>query len=286
MNHSWTTCCRWYTVGVLIATALFLIKPVDCPAQPEKEPESRPSPFQCQASLKERVLGTRYAEVFSLHNKLNYIIVGDDDAKLQFSFKYRPLRDIPLFIAYSNLIIWDVYADSQPYQDINFNPELFYRFGGQEEGVFSLDLGYWHDSNGKDAADSRSWDRVFLRANSFFSLWGIDLYWMTSLYNSLSKGANNTDISEYLGFWETSFYATRLLGRDRENLDLELILRSGEHGRVLQRGSVTLGAKYRLQTAPRFNPYLYLQYFNGYAESMFFYNQRSEEMRFGIALFY
>lgn len=236
-------------------------------------------------SLKELVIYTRSEGNLSLYNKLNYITLGGNDAKLQFSFKYRPVDSFNLFFAYTNLIIWDVFEDSQPYRDINFTPEVFYRFENGRTGPLSFDVGYWHSSNGQDGADSRTWDRFSLRFNALLNVRDIDFYWLTSFYQTASKGHQNEDISQYLGFWETSLYASRILGRHEENLDLQIVIRSGEHGDFYHRGSVELGAKYRLNIV-RWDPYLYLQYFKGYAETLLHYNQENEELRAGLAFFY
>ncbi len=242
-----------------------------------------------ETNIRERVIGTKYTEKFSLHNKLNYAIVGENDAKLQFSFKYRLVDDFNLYLVYGNLIFWDIYKSSQPYRDINFNPEVFYRIPGWSKGPFSIDLGYWHNSNGKDQEESRSWDRLYLRFNTYIKYKGIEFYWMTTAYKNTGTGVNNNDIRKYLGFWETAIYATRLLGNNKENLDLEFILKSGEDGRPFafqkDKGSILIGAKFTLGI-PRMNPYFYIQYFNGYGESLLDYDKRTKEIRAGIAFFY
>jgi outer membrane phospholipase A len=217
--------------------------------------------------------------------RLNYAVVGPDDGKMQVSLKYRVVRDFNLYLGINTLLLWDVYADSNPLRDFVFNPEILYRFTSSSRWLLSVDAGYFHASNGKAAAESRSWDRLLLRFNSHSNSAPIDIIWVTSFYVDLRKGHNNGDIYNYSGFWDTMFILRKLLGERCENLDLDVRVVSGRSGEPFNKGSFAVGAKYNLP-GERFNPYLYLEYFNGYAETLLDYRKRNEELRGGFAFYY
>jgi len=234
--------------------------------------------------IEHRVLDEIASDSVSLH-RLNYSIIGDKDAKLQFSFKFRLAEKLPLYFAYSNLALWDIFETSSPFDDINFIPEFFYRFQGNNRWLISTDAGYIHTSNGKDGDLSRSWDRLVLRINTAFTPGPMHLVWVTALYSPLTTGDENDDIDQYLGYWETYIFLRGLLGHSSENLDIELSMQSGRDSIPFDRGNVTVGLKYRLPTS-NFNPYLYAQYFYGYGETLLRYNQKESQFRAGLAFFY
>src|SRR5690349_6212575 len=61
------------------------------------------------------------------HN-MNYFISGRPDTKVQFSFKMQVIRDWNLFFGYTQVMFWDIPKESSPFTDVNYNPELFYRW--------------------------------------------------------------------------------------------------------------------------------------------------------------
>jgi len=234
--------------------------------------------------IEHRVLDINPGESVSLH-RLSYAIVGTNDAKMQFSFKFRLAEGMPLYFAYTNLALWDIWETSSPFNDINFIPELFYRFDGGTRSLISVDLGYIHTSNGKDKELSRTWDRAALRINTFFTPGPMHLVWITSLYAPLTTGKENKDIDHYLGYWDSYMILRGLLGDHDENLDLELALHSGKDSVPFQRGNFSIALKYHLPTE-NFRPYLYAQYFKGYGETLLTYDQADNQFRAGLAFFY
>lgn len=232
----------------------------------------------------EETFGTDEKSTFTPHY-LNYGAIGMDDALMQISFKYRLGRDWNTYFAFTSTIKWDIYEDSNPYRDINFKPELFYRFTPEPEFLVSLDAGYWHESNGQGGEESRSWDQLFARVNTLFEIKNITLVWETNLYGELNTGDFNEDIGDYLGCWDTAFYFLNILPTDRINIDLEFYIWSGDNGVPFDRGQFRTGLIFKMENAV-FQPSLYIQYFNGYGEVMADYDERSETWRVGIAFLY
>jgi phospholipase A1 len=221
-------------------------------------------------------------ERFSAH-ELNYALLGLDDGKMQVSFKYRLHAGVPFYLAYSNTVVWDVFEQSGPYRDVNFLPELFYRFGEPGGAVSSVDLGYLHYSNGRGGSESRSWDRLYARARLERSAWSRPLTLEPTAYIPIAYGSNNPDIADYLGYWKVESRLGRLLDPTEENLALRVGLVSGEDGVPFDRGALTLGLSYDLR-AGGFHPLLFAEYFVGYGNSILEYDQRSEVLRVGLIL--
>ena len=111
--------------------------------------------------------------------KDNYFIVGvpvgekitrqNSNIKFQISIAQRLTRSsLPfgtyLYLFYSQKCFWNIFEDSMPMTDLNFNPgigltkPLFVK--GRFVGKVSLIAE--HESNGRDGAASRSWNRISL----------------------------------------------------------------------------------------------------------------------------
>lgn len=232
----------------------------------------------------DRNLGTDDRSTFMPH-KLNYGVLGVDDALMQFSFKYRMVRNWGLYLAFTNVVKWDIYGDSTPYHDINFMPELFYRFTPEGGWLFSMDVGYWHNSNGKAGELDRAWDQLFGRFSKTFEIDHMSLVWVTDVYWELGTNYHNRNIDEYLGWWDTGVTLMDLLPRKGNNIDLEFFMWSGENGVPFRQGQFRAGLVYEINTGA-FQPSFYLQYFNGYGEVIRDHDVRTEDLRFGITFLY
>ncbi len=87
-----------------------------------------------------------------------------NEFKYQFSFKVTPFKTAHsgLSFAYTQKAFWQIFdpSKSSPFREINHNPEVFWRMGG--DNLFG-DIGFEHESNGEEDPKSRSWDRIYLR---------------------------------------------------------------------------------------------------------------------------
>ncbi|MBP9128122.1 MAG: phospholipase A [Elusimicrobia bacterium] len=234
----------------------------------------------------ENTLGTK-SDVFSLH-KLNYAVVGSDDLMLQYGFKYRAIDTKQLYVAFTNYMIWEVYKDSIPVYDNNFNPELFYRFTTGSKWLPVIDAGYWHLSNGQAGLTGRSWDRLATRIlfdhsdTKRPSLVSVEIFPLT-----LSKGDHNEDIGQYLGWWNFNAMVKNVFQhRSGQGMDVGFQLWSGANGVPFDKGNYKINVLYPFHLWPNFNPTLMLQYFDGYGEVIRDYNIKTEKLRFGVALYY
>ncbi len=223
------------------------------------------------------------AERFSFHQP-TYFIGGKDDLKLQFSFKYRVARKIPLYFAYSQLMFWDFFDDSSPFRDTNYRPELFYRFLERDTSfISSLDAGYMHFSNGRDEDDSRSLERIFLRSNMLFKFAHRQLGVIFTGQYLFDEDSTNRDIVQYIGNWEAILYLSKLASFEGSYTDLEVRTYAGSSVYNFDQGAVQVGLIHRFVTAD-FNPSIYFQYFEGYAEDLLSYDRKRSRMRLGLML--
>jgi len=245
-----------------------------------------------------RISGNRFA---ILPHKQNYLLpvsynfspnrgaaqdLGGDinrtEVKFQFSFK-TPLWDGvfsqrgTLFAAYSQLSFWQAYnaPNSSPFRETNYEPEIFLAFSNDVElwGVHNriVSLGLVHQSNGRNESFSRSWNRIyallaFERGNLYFAL----KPWYR-IPESRSED-DNRDIASYLGYGE--FYAVYTWGAQRFGLMLRNNLRTDNRGAVQIDYSFPLIKKVDG----------YIQFFNGYGESLVDYNESVSRIGCGVIL--
>ena len=114
----------------------------------------------------------RNRDAFSAYEPIYMIAgLGDELVKLSFSAKYEPFfrSHFGLYLAYKQTMFWDLFSESSPFQEIDYSPELFWRFQSGynladdlEIPVFEhIQFGWEHRSNGLDDTQSRGWDRVY-----------------------------------------------------------------------------------------------------------------------------
>ena len=205
------------------------------------------------------------------------------EAKYQISFKV-PLwldianKDMGLWFGYTQLSLWQLYNAkvSSPFRETNYEPEIALAFGTDFK-LLGMDntfivLGLDHQSNGQTGELSRSWNRLY--AN--FVLERNNLMLFLKPWYRLPEDAkddDNPDISDYLGYGELSLFykhKKRITG-----LRLWNNLRSSDN-----RSSLQLDWNFPIASGFK----AYIQYFNGYGETLVDYNYRSKRIGVGIML--
>lgn len=231
----------------------------------------------------ENLFGTSALEKFSYFNPM-YLIGNEEDLKLQFSFKYRLARSWNIYFAYTQLMFWDVYKESKPFSDINYNPEIFYRlFEGWGDSFLNLDMGYIHTSNGQEGLESRSLDRVFLRSSFGGKIERNYIAFQVMLYKIYNEDETNKDIVNHLGYYSLGFFVSDLILLEDDHMDLEFKIFAGSKVYDFDKGGYQVGLVYNFDT-DEFNPSIYLQRYEGFAESLDRYNIKRTEYRLGLLL--
>ena len=210
--------------------------------------------------------------------------IDDLELKLQFSFKYPLSTDLfgsnhSLWVAYTQQSYWQAYNsdNSRPFRETNYEPEVFVTFDVDEFSFLGvnpkfINLSLNHQSNGRSKPTSRSWNRVTAEfifeydnlAFSFRPWWRIP---------DSEDDDDNPSIHRYLGYGDLNF----VYNWDEYSIDVMLRnnLRTSDN-----RGAVRVGFTFPLWS--RFKGYV--QYFNGYGESLVDYNHHTQSLGVGIVL--
>lgn len=216
------------------------------------------------------------------------------NAKFQLSFKYQvlnedsrfarffpPLGD--LYFNYTQTSIWNLEAESKPFHDTAYQPGFFF----YERGMFrdlgwvdriDLETGFRHESNGQDGLSSRSINIVYVRPTlTWYLNDDTSVVFSPKIYTYVDD-SENPDIDRYRG------YVDLLLGVTWGAHTLKGTFRRGTHHPF---GSIQLDYAYPLSVLSNngFTPYLHLQYFNGWGESILDYDRKNtSQVRIGLML--
>lgn len=228
-----------------------------------------------------------YGPFFGLY-KDTYFIVGtkvpgkptayNSDVKFQISFAIRLTNAVLpwnsyLFLAYTQKTFWNVFQESLPMGDINFNPALGWTkpFFSQNRYVGKLSLILEHESNGRDGASSRSWNRVSVAGMAFIDPW---LMVHAKFWIPIVDGENNKDIIKYSGIWQSGVLITT---PDKK---------FGFGITWVKRGNFKLDFntiwEFSWRISKKTNINLFAQYYNGYGEDLLHYNQFRSMLRVGL----
>ncbi len=205
------------------------------------------------------------------------------EVKFQLSFKillwekmFRNNGD--LFFGYTQRSFWQLYdrALSSPFRETNYEPEMFVKFDtdfnvlGLRNRLFLI--GFNHQSNGRGEPLSRSWNRIYAE---FIAEWNNFVIALKPWYRIPEKEEDddNPDIEKYLGYGEL-LAAYRLKGHV-----FSFMLRNNLRGDE-NKGAVELGWSFPITHNVRG----YVQYFNGYGESLVDYNDTANRIGIGVML--
>lgn len=222
--------------------------------------------------------------------KDNYFTVGtsvgpapradNSDVKFQVSIAQKLTRStLPFntyaFLFYSQKTLWNVFENSMPMRDLNFNPGigLSKLLIVKNRIVGKATLLLEHESNGRDSIQSRSWNKISLSAAVF-----IDPHFMVhgKFWIPIVDGENNRDILKYSGIFQAGIQA--LSTNKRWVFDLTYVKHQGWN----LSGNVTINLGFRL--FKKHNQFLMLHYYNGYGECMLDYNKYHNRLRIGLLI--
>lgn len=211
------------------------------------------------------------------------------EIKFQFSVKIPLAREMfndngYLFVAYTQKAHWQMFNSgmSAPFRDTNHEPELFISFLTRQPflGMTNrlVNLGINHQSNGRSGSQSRSWNRLyaeFILEKDHFYL-SVKPWWRIPEEEKSDPqdvtGDDNPDITDYMGYGEvTGLYE---LKRHRLGFMVRNLFSNPYRGAVQLDWSLPLRNKVRG----------YVQYYNGYGETLLDYNFYSNRIGIGVML--
>jgi len=253
--------------------------------------------------------------------KTNYFAINNwpwnkaAQAKFQLSMKFSVLKPdlyifnrnyFPAYVAYTQKSLWNIGQPSAPFEESNYNPEVFLeypvnrRLGGKIY-LRSVTVGLFeHESNGMAGIQSRSWNRQYIAAK--FGLAGDKKFDVTNSFIQ-DKAAL------YLKLWIPSGYSEQdeylqSVGKDTRFLDymgrgeLGLSVRNFLWGGVMKDHQLDVRLpifhdtdkpscqlEFR-QQLPNMNFAIYLQYWYGYGETLLRFDQFGHRGFAGLSFSY
>ncbi|MBU0482586.1 MAG: phospholipase A [Proteobacteria bacterium] len=274
---------------ILVASLVVGISPAGCAESGESgnEPE-----YEYLDSLYQ--LYQPYLPNISAYEPIYFLVgVKPEKSKFQFSFKYRFFSRAGslagnhpwvqgFHFGYTQTSFWNLEANSLPFEDTSYKPELFHLTRNVTsrpawlQGLF-FQSGILHESNGQAGELSRSTNILYLRtvfvlfrANAKLGLGVAPKVWVY-----VDNSENNSDLGDYRGNFELNF----IMGK-ADSLVLSSGFRLARAG-----GSVQVDLSYPVgnHVEDNLNIYLHAQYANALAESLIEYRDRTEALRIGIS---
>jgi phospholipase A1 len=250
------------------------------------------NPFILTSHLMNYILPVTYASHINTSPYESTDITPDDlknsEVKFQLSIKV-PLfgrnqfvKGDSFYFGFTMKSFWQLYSGhiSAPFRETNYRPEIFYVLPLKHEpfgGNTDLILGFEHESNGQTQRLSRSWNRLYINflyeqddyALSFKPYYRIPE--RDKKHPDDAQGDDNPDIYQYMGYFE--FGAAWKYEKYRFSV---LARRNFAFGH----GAIELGWTFPISGRIRG----YVQYFNGYGESLIDYNHYQQRIGVGVAL--
>ncbi len=191
-----------------------------------------------------------------------------------------------LYGAYTGRFWWQAYNNdlSSPFREANHEPELFLdfetRYSWGEWNLTNIIYGMVHQSNGRSLPLSRSWNRLYMlfkleneQAWVHFKPW-----YRVPEANKHSvddpEGDDNPDIDDYVGYLELS------MGYEFDKHHLSAMVRNNL--RSDNKGAIQFDWTFPIWDLTDVRGYI--QYFNGYGESMIDYNAVSNRLSIGFIM--
>ena len=204
----------------------------------------------------------------------------NSDVKFQISFRHRLTKSIlpfhsHLFLAYSQKAIWNVFEESLPFHDLNFNPGIgvqnLIMHNGRLVGNATIMLE--HESNGRDGEASRSWNKVTFGYAAVIDP-RLEVYAKTWI--PIIDGQQNKDILKYNGIFQAG--TQYISSNKRWVADVTLVKRQGWNLNF----NTIVNVGFRLSRKE--NQFLMLHFYDGYGENLLDYNKYHLRLRVGLLI--
>ena len=218
---------------------------------------------------------------FTLGTALNHRPTEyNSDVKFQISFRQRLTKSIlpfhsHLFLSYSQKAMWNIFEESLPFHDLNFNPGIGIQGLIIHKGklVGNATILLEHESNGRDGEASRSWNKV-----SFAGSVLIDRRLMVhaKTWIPIIDGQQNKDILKYSGIFQAG--AQFVSDNKRWVADVTFVKRQGWNWNF----NTIINVGFRIREKD--NQFLMLHFYDGYGENMLDYNKYHCRVRLGLLI--
>jgi len=203
------------------------------------------------------------------------------EAKFQISLK-KPLfynlfgLNESINVAYTQTSWWQIYSDSSPFRETNYQPEVFITIPYEKGSPLkAYKFAFIHESNGQGGNKSRSWNRLYLE--TFFqydSLFVIPKVWYRIPEDD--ENDDNSDISHYLGYGDLSFLYVYKRNTFKLKLRNNLNFSDNKNGAELEH-------TFPLSSQKK-GAYGFIQIYSGYGESLIDYDTYMNKISIGFSI--
>lgn len=226
---------------------------------------------------------------YNNHHNDQYEELNATELKFQISFKVNLTEDVlggALVFGYTQQSYWQAFntAISSAFRETNYEPEIMWVFirPRQIDNLVTRQIvvGFSHQSNGRSQPQSRSWNRLYMNFIAEYD----DFYFSfkpwyripesDKAYPTDPLGDDNPDIDRYLGTFELTATWAR---HDKQRIGLML---RNNFNFSDNRGAVQIDWSYPINSRLKG----YVQYFNGYGESLIDYNYSVNRLSIGFML--
>jgi len=205
------------------------------------------------------------------------------EVKFQISFRLPLNRDFfvhksHLWFAYTQLSLWQLYNyhDSKPFRETDYEPELIWEFlVNKSFGDIKLthvSVALNHQSNGRPEPFSRSWNRVYVSSIMAYKNWVFSFRPWYRIPEELDDD-DNPDIEDYMGNFDMRI-GYKQLDHQFSSVFRSAFDQDNPHSYYELGYSFSINRKFRG----------YVQFVNGYGESLIDYNYRTKRLSLGIML--
>lgn len=201
------------------------------------------------------------------------------DAVFQISIRQRLTKSILpfnsfLYLTYTQKSFWDVYRESSPFRDNNYNPGIgigkyIIEKNQLRGGVL---VAFEHESNGREEKESRSWNYISINGKYFINML---LSIGFKVWIPYVDGGENKDLLEHRGLGTISFNA--ITGNRKWWITTELTPRKGW-------GNINTVVSLGYKPSGKMNQSFFLRFSDGVGESLLNYNKYSTNLRIGICI--
>lgn len=205
------------------------------------------------------------------------------EAIFQLSIKYPVATGVigsmsRLEVAYTNRSFWQMYHSkiSRPFRETNHEPELILSWQPENKTIDYFSLALNHQSNGRSGDLSRSWNRVIAETGFVFSkgLLNTKLWWRIPESSKVGPlGDDNPDMTDYMGYGELRYVFVH------KGNTVSVMLRNNAKFSD-NKGAIEIGYNFPLHKKIKG----YIQYFNGYGDSLIDYDRNQQRIAIGIKL--
>ena len=211
-------------------------------------------------------------------HKRIFFVSGTENTKLQVSFKIPVFLKSNFYFAYTETGFWKLFQKtSNPFLDINHNPEVFYRWNAHID--HSIDFGVEHLSNGRDKLNSRSWNSTYLQTMSRYKE---NFYYTAKFFHIWDVDHTNEQIYDYLGFMDLEVGLREVIKSQFKSNEIFVRWRPGGKLDLRNRyDTVEVGFKIKLSEWHVFQ-HFFFTYYNGYAENQINFDKYIRAFRAGL----